>query len=357
MAATSKNLTKKVHIDFLRIIAIYMVLFNHTGTNGFVLYTIARESPFYPFYLFNAIFIKIAVPLFFMITGALLLNREESIKEIIKGRFLKYAAVLVVISAIMYVYYLRSSLQDLSLWQFLEKLYTSRHSVALWYLYAYLAYLLMLPLLRKLAKGMTNTEYVWMFCMFGGMKLLSLLDFAIWKGEAAHNGSFAFFITTDYVFYPLMGYFVEHRLKEKDFNGKNLLALSALSFAAIVVCCCFSHYRSTLLGAWEEGNCQTFFNTLIFLPTVTVYYAAKMFFMRNKVSDKTKRLLSTLGGTTFGLYLLEAICRTETKAIFDYLRPILHTLPACWIWMAAACILGMGITYFLKKIPILNKFI
>lgn len=357
MITTSNYSGRKTHIDFLRIVAIFMVLFNHTGTNGFVLYTIARESPFYPFYLFNAIFIKIAVPLFFMITGALLLNREEPIKRIVKDRFLKYAIVLLVSSAIMYVYYLRSSLQELSLVQFAEKLYTSRHSVALWYLYAYLAYLLMLPFLRKMAKNMTNAEYKWMFCLYGAMKVLSIIDFLIWKGEAGHNGHFAFFIMTDYVFYPLMGYFVEHRLKEKDFNWKNLLTMSLLSFAAIVICCWLSHYRSTLLDAWKESNCQTFFNTLIFLPTVTVYYAAKMLFMRNKFNGKVRRLLATLGDTTFGLYLLEAICRTETKTIFDYLRPMLHKLPACWIWITIACAFGMVITYFLKKIPGIRKFI
>lgn len=357
MITTSNYSGRKTHIDFLRIIAIFMVLFNHTGTNGFVLYTIARESLFYPLYLFNAIFIKIAVPLFFMITGALLLNREEPIKKIVKDRFLKYAIVLLVSSAIMYVYYLRSSLQELSLVQFAEKLYTSRHSVALWYLYAYLAYLLMLPFLRKMARNMTNAEYKWMFCLYGAMKVLSIIDFLIWKGEAGHNGHFAFFVMTDYVFYPLMGYFVEHRLKEKDFNWKNLLTMSLLSFAAIVICCWLSHYRSTLLDAWKENNCQTFFNTLIFLPTVTVYYAAKMLFMRNKFNGKVRRFLATLGDTTFGLYLLEAICRTETKPIFDYLRPMLHTLPACWIWITIACAFGMVITYFLKKIPGIRKFI
>lgn len=71
---TEKNIRKQ-HFDFLRIIAIFMVLFNHTGTNGFVLFTIARESKLYIFYLFFAIFIKMAVPLFFMISGALLLPR------------------------------------------------------------------------------------------------------------------------------------------------------------------------------------------------------------------------------------------------------------------------------------------
>ncbi len=35
---------RKIYIDFLKIIAVYMVLFNHTGTDGFVLFTIARTS-------------------------------------------------------------------------------------------------------------------------------------------------------------------------------------------------------------------------------------------------------------------------------------------------------------------------
>ena len=53
--AAEKNIQKArrlQHLDFLRIIAIFMVLFNHTGTNGFVLFTIARESYLYGFYLF-----------------------------------------------------------------------------------------------------------------------------------------------------------------------------------------------------------------------------------------------------------------------------------------------------------------
>ena len=79
---------RKTYIDFLRIVAIYMVLFNHSGKNGMMLFTISRQSPFYPFYLFNSIFIKIAVPLFLMISGTLLLGKNESYGDIVK-RFIK----------------------------------------------------------------------------------------------------------------------------------------------------------------------------------------------------------------------------------------------------------------------------
>lgn len=211
--------------------------------------------------------------------------------------------------------------------------------------------------MRRLAKYMTNKEYMWMFAMYGMINMLSIVEFMIWKGEAFHNGEFSFFITKNYVFFPLMGYFIEHRLKKQDFNKKNLAVLLVISFIAIVISCLISQYRSTLLNAWDENNCQTFFNTLIFVPAVTVFYAAKMFFIYFNVSDRTRHVIAVLGDTTFGVYLIEYFCRDKTSFIFDFLKPIIHTLPACWIWIAVACLLGMSITYFLKKIPLIDKFI
>lgn len=82
-----KKTNRKSYIDLLKIMAIYMVLFNHTKDKGFILFTIAQGSKLYPFYLFNAIWIKIAVPLFFMTSGALLLGKEESIGQILKKEF------------------------------------------------------------------------------------------------------------------------------------------------------------------------------------------------------------------------------------------------------------------------------
>ena len=72
-----------------------MVLFNHTNTDGFVLFTIARTSKLYPLYLFNAIFIKMAVPLFLMTSGALLLGKKESNMDVLTKRFFKYMIVLI----------------------------------------------------------------------------------------------------------------------------------------------------------------------------------------------------------------------------------------------------------------------
>lgn len=176
-------------------------------------------------------------------------------------------------------------------------------------------------------------------------------------GGAWHNYNFNFFIGTDYVFYPLLGYFIDQRLRESDFTRKNLLRAVGLSVAAIALCAVMTHYRCTLLNDWKGSTAEFFFGTTIFLPTAAVFYAAKCWFSWHSVGERTGRWLTMLGGTTFGIYLIEQICRNETRFIFLKLRPLLHSLPACWIWIGAACLLGAVIVLAVKQIPGVKKFI
>lgn len=355
---SNRRPVRKVYIDFLKIIAIYMVLFNHTNANGFILFTVARDSRFYLFYLFCAVFIKIAVPLFFMTSGALLLGKEESYKKLLTGRFSKYLVILVVSSFLIYLYScLRINSEGVSIRHFFRLLYTSNASAACWYLYAYLAYILMLPLIRKLAVSMTKREYQWMFLAYGMMQMLSIADYILWKGDAIHNGHFSFFITSNYIFYPLMGYYMDQKMKEEEFTRKKAVILIAASIAAILVCCFLTDYRCTRINEWTEAGCQLFFNTLIFLPTITVYYITRMWFLKHDVNEKVCRLITVVGGTTFGIYLTELMCRIETKFVFYYLQPLIHTFPACLIWILTACLLGGTIVLLLKRIPWLGKFL
>ena len=78
--ATGGAKKRLLSLDFMRIFAILLVIFNHTDNRGF--YRFLTDDPgtfLYWFNLFFSILCKAAVPLFFMISGALLLNKEESI--------------------------------------------------------------------------------------------------------------------------------------------------------------------------------------------------------------------------------------------------------------------------------------
>ena len=72
-----------LHIELIRIIAAYFVIFDHTGKRGFFVFSVyERGSLQYWVYMILSIFCKILVPLFFMIAGALLLKKVIELKEI-----------------------------------------------------------------------------------------------------------------------------------------------------------------------------------------------------------------------------------------------------------------------------------
>lgn len=64
ISTIDRNTGHLLHLDFLRIVAIFLVVFNHTGTRGFLLFTVAQQSPLYGLYSFLSIADKMAVPIF-----------------------------------------------------------------------------------------------------------------------------------------------------------------------------------------------------------------------------------------------------------------------------------------------------
>lgn len=353
------NENRKIYIDILKIIAIFLVLFNHTGNAGFTLFLISKQSNFYWIYMFNSVFVKIAVPIFFMCSGALLLRKEETIKKIVFHRFIKYLIVLIVSSIIVYIYICyRLKLTDFSIINFLKTLYTKQVSGGYWYLYTYLGFILMLPFIRKLAKGMSNKEYKYMVILFFIMNVIPIIEFLIFKDIITHrNGNFWLFITTNYIFYPLIGFFIDEKLDVKKFNKKNLLIMIILSIISIIITCLITDNYCNLIGEWKESSCQVFLNNLIFIPVITVFYGIKLLFLKHIPNPKINKIIATISGTTFGIYLFEYIYTQETKNVYTFLYPYIHTLPSSLMWTFVACVVGSIITLLLKKIPIIKKCI
>jgi surface polysaccharide O-acyltransferase-like enzyme len=61
---------RQLHMDILRIIAILFVLYNHTNERGYSLYAFPSSGILHIFYIVVAALIAVAVPIFFMISGA-----------------------------------------------------------------------------------------------------------------------------------------------------------------------------------------------------------------------------------------------------------------------------------------------
>ena len=346
---------REVYIDFLRIMAIFFVIFNHTGNKGFTYFTIAQNSVLFPFYMFCASLCTIAVPVFFMISGALLLRKDESISVVLKKRFLKYLIVLCCASLVIYI--AKNVPGEISTKVFFRTLYTSRHATALWYLYTYLGFILTLPMLRKLSRLMKPSDYMYMTGIMFLFSLLKVFDFFIFHNEARYNGDFSVVFTQSAIYYPLIGDFLANKISLKNINKKQLAFCLILGFSAVILSCYLTFEWCSYIGEFKEESCQKFINTFVYLTASAVFLGSRYLFEKVHLKEKWKKVITYLGSCTFGVYLFETLFRNNTKFIFTAIDLYLPTYAACFIWVTSALVLGILVTSVLKKIPLLRRLV
>lgn len=356
----ANNVPRAVHLDILRLIAIFLVLFNHTWTRGFSLWTISHNSGvLYWLYMFLSITDKIGVPLFLMISGALLLRRKESLSYTLQKAF-RIVVVLTVFSALQYMYGMRGSLGDMSLCDFLSRLLTEPLTGAYWYLYAYLGFLFMLPLLQHIAQAITRQEMIYLLVLRTILcAAFPVAEWFLWGGARYTYAGFSVpIVMADTIFYPLLGYYVEHRVNINELERTGVAGwMWAISGGSIAVCCVLTHCRCVALNIWDEANVQAFYNILIFIPAMTVYLHVKRWIAAANISQRTKGLLTAGGCASFGIFLMENILRESTSFVYELFLPIVGSMTASLIWIFYAFCTGLIIVTLIRKIPIMSWLI
>lgn len=336
----------KVYLDVVKMLAIVMVVFNHSGNNGYKMYLDVLEEPAHSLMLAFSAFIKIAVPLFFMASGALLLRREEPYGKVLAGRVAKFAAIL---AAVTFFYYAESVLPEgrIDVGDFLLHLYRNDLTGHLWYLYSFLCYLLLLPFLRKLAQTMRAKEYLLLMVVYQAAQLLPVVDYALFRGAAAHTPYLSFFMAADYVVYPLLGYYIDC-MKDEEEREETIYILLFLSVLAILSTVLLMNWRYRIDGGWTSANREAYMGRLSLLPAVTVFYGMKKLCRRANASGRLAKALFVLGSCTFGVYLFDPKWRQFTQAVRMSLKPAVGLFAATLLQTLCACLLGLAATFVFK---------
>ena len=146
------------HIDFLRIIACLMVIFNHTNERGF--YRYVSDIPGTAVFMLNLIYsilCKLAVPVFFMISGTMLLNKKESVTKTYK-RLIKILVDIILFSLLYYsVDYIIAGV-PFNIVEIFRAMIEESHW-HLWYLYSYVHLLLHFRFLGNLRFHINKKGY------------------------------------------------------------------------------------------------------------------------------------------------------------------------------------------------------
>lgn len=350
---------KKIYIEAIRIFAIFFVIYVHTGIEAAEHYQITDNTFSYIFSLVLYSIAQISVPLFFLVSGAVLLKKEESLRHVLLHRALRIFLIIIIFGFVEYLYFYHLNPESgFSIPVFLWTIYSTTMITQYWYLYAYFSLMLILPFIRMMAKSMKNSHFLYLFGLFFILEgLLPIVEY-IWQNN---HIAISVPLLVNSVFYPLMGYYIVHRSEEFFYKKKVLILTNILGLCALI-----TNTVVALMAHRQRGGAESLDGMTAMLAVVTfinfraVFNAiAKSSFaiFHGRLAKVVSDIILFIGSGSFGVYLLEPPLRDAFKPVYTASEPYITWFPAAVLWISTAIICGSIIFFVLKKFPLLNRIL
>lgn len=342
---------KNVALDIIRIIAILAVVLLHMSGNYVLGYDISTAE-----YLSANILdslSRIGVPLFLMVSGALMLDERRSVSmDSVLRKNVKSVAILTVLWSLIYavVFAVLFPLwwgQTPSIGGFISE--AVKGPFHIWYLYMIIGLYLATPFLRAFVKkddprlarsfliialaSQFLLPVIAMLCRLNnGFACLSQLI------ERLHLHFFG-----GYVAYYLLGWYMVHVGMRKA--GR--IALYLLGLAGAVFIFVYAQLTGDFNTVYGELGLPVFFySTAVF----SILSSLKPSF-----SEKTSARIGSLSRMTFGVYLIHPLVQRVLREILSYngSMPALHIL----LSFVIVSLLSFIACWVMSKIPVIRKLV
>lgn len=334
------------YLDTLRALAIALVVVNHTDGS----WVLSLHGTTFNWW-FGIVFFyccKIAVPLFVMISGALLLGKSDSYRKI-GQRLFRIAVALLVTSAAFYLAFF----ENRSLADYLSRFWHNGISTYFWYLYMYIGLLVTLPLLQKLCSKLVRSDYWYILAVSLGFVCLVPV-IAQFVPDATY---------TSYLQLPLFsGYFGAFFLGRYLFAYARPTRVCAIGAAAIFLLllafCCLTTY-----GAYQANGGSGYLVmdnssfTPILLMAACVFLLVKFFAEKRaslndgKNMSRKRKAIDAISVCSFGMYLTHMFFIRILQPWFQSLCEYVPDIPALLLFEAIVFVFAFATTWLLRKIP------
>ena len=357
---------RRVDIDIIRTAACFFVVFHHT--RGYQAFGHVDSFPEAWGYSLVSILTRMDVPLFYMISGALLLrDKQESYRYIFRHRILKIVILLpILIAMLTAIGAFRGYIDGFSVETCVR--FTLNEAglvggVQYWYLYSYMGILLLLPFYRRMAKGMTKQDFLMLFFLHlffrSILKIVNTVLVSNGIAEIAINASLNNGVSLaleQQLFYPLMGYYLDQRVDLRRVSHKKLYLVFASGVAGILIT------SVMILGDLKNdgiGFSEEYLALFDYLTAICVFLLVKYICLKRDQFSSAKffvRAVTMVGSLTFGMYIFEPFTKW---VIYSRLVAMINSNTYLLYPNIIYCILSMTITGYvtwcLKKIPYVKK--
>jgi surface polysaccharide O-acyltransferase-like enzyme len=337
-------------IDLIRVIAIFLVVMIHVSGQVTNIWAKIPEDQWIIGDMYGGI-ARIAVPLFFMISGYLLLPRSESLSVFYTKRMTRILIPFVVWSLIYLGWYCggHTCTPDLA-WDLLLRQGTYYH---LWFLYSLLSIYLILPILRLMIRPDIDKKILWyLIVLWLIFQPILTTAHKFWDFNIKLSAPLA----TGFVCYFILGYLL----------GEVTLSRLKIILSAIVW---LLSTLVTIIGTYlltrQSGQFEGFFYDFVSLNVIFASGAA--FLLLRWISQKKlftspqiHTFIRTLATSAFGIYLVHVI----VIEVLRYGIPALQISSLMWntLWSIplvsiVVFILSFLIVRMLQKIPVLKYIV
>lgn len=338
------------YLDFIRVIAIFLVIFIHVsaidttqniGTGQWQVTKILN-------YLAH-----ISVPVFFMISGSLLLNSKKttSLTYTWKQRIPRVAVPFImwsIISPIVVGIYAHA----LSLHNVVSSVKTILNhptSPTLWFMYPLIGIYILSPVIKTFVQNATTEMLVYITGIWlVACSLLPSLAVLLPKDQQAMltlSSVANFFLIGGFTGYFILGYLLT---KVKVENINNFVLLLTFLIAGIA-----GNYVSTAVPQIYDPN-NGYYVTSIFIPVMSVAAFILLQKWGNRITSKTTiEVFEFLSPLVFGVYLVHNLFILYVEPWFAS-NIAVHGLIALFLRYIVVAILSVAIIWIFSLIPGLN---
>jgi surface polysaccharide O-acyltransferase-like enzyme len=288
------------------------------------------------------------VPLFFMLTGFLLLDSQssESVMAFYKKRFGRILIPFFFWAAVYFAWRHFHHHEPMHFSKMLKELYSGPIFYHFGFMFTLISLYLITPFMRVLVRGISHRNLLWLLTLwFAGQTVpaISLKFFHIYC-------SYPLELVTRYSGYFVAGYcFARIKLSGKQALWLSLLALTG--YAATVA-------GTQIINAGPTTKLDEFFYDYL-SPNVIVASVSLFVLLLNaghKLSGANpifKRVITAIGSTTLGIYLMQSLIIEVVNVPWQGVSPLLY-VPGMTAYVLAVCVV---ICTVLSRVPVLKKVI
>lgn len=338
------NTSEKIlYLEMIRIIAIFSVILLHCNSPFFTDASMFESKTWWLTDIINAIS-RFGVPLFFMISGYLLLSSKtaDNIVVFYKKRFLKIVPPFLIWS---FIYYCNNYVMyhaPFTISNFLISIGTQNIVYHFWYLYTILFFYLLTPFVKKIINQCNEKQlYILLFIIILPTTICPFFN------RLLQNWCFYFPMVVDgYWGFFLLGYLLgTYDLPKKYRQILYCIAILCVLIAILGTDRTSSHNE---IDIFYTGGYQ--YHAFVISAAIFVFLKHTMPTIKSKLLSDT---ITKLGDLSFGLYL----CHVFIIEKLSILLPLSKAHQQIVIYTVITFIIGYIILYFVSKIKLFNKIL